>query len=456
MFLDRKISFRWFLLLIIFGILVLVFFGASVLHSVQGGKSLGKFGQLALHVASFPSLVKQIFTKELQVIDGNVVTSLQIIKNKYPELDGFKVKKSLPEGVSRDTGYILSSVFDAKMNHTKVQLIRVADQKTIYQWQPDIDELKAKENAFKPEVNYKAQNFRIQNPVLLKDGSLVFHGQQGPILFKIDGCSKVKWTAQGHFHHSVDMGSDGSFWVPTVIKPQSYPEFQEFRDDAIAHISADGKSLSKVSVTKILIDNGYRGLALASFSKDPIHVNDIQVVLSDSKYWKKGDLFMSFRHKNMIMLYRPSNEKIIWLKTGPWVQQHDVSVISDHEISVFGNDSISGQLKNDCHYLDGHSNVYIYDFKTDQVATPYKNMMEKLQVKTCGQGRSRILKGGNVFIEETASGRLMMLSKNTVEWQYVSKISAEYLAMFSWSRYLTKEEVEPILPALKESNCSKN
>ena len=46
---------------------------------------------------------------------------------------------------------------------------------------------------------------------------------------------------------------------------------------------------------------------------DGLHLNDIQPALTDSPYWKKGDLFLSLRHKSLILLYRPSTGKIIWM-----------------------------------------------------------------------------------------------------------------------------------------------
>ena len=48
--------------------------------------------------------------------------------------------------------------------------------------------------------------------------------------------------------------------------------------------------------------------------KDPIHINDIEPVKFGGKYWKEGDVFLSLGHQSMIMLYRPSTNKVIWYK----------------------------------------------------------------------------------------------------------------------------------------------
>ena len=70
---------------------------------------------------------------------------------------------------------------------------------------------------------------------------------------------------------------------------------------------------------------------------DPIHLNDIEPVRKDGPYWRKGDLFLSLRSPSTVMLYRPSTNKVIWRKDGPWSKQHDVDILDDHRISIFNN-----------------------------------------------------------------------------------------------------------------------
>ena len=48
-----------------------------------------------------------------------------------------------------------------------------------------------------------------------------------------------------------------------------------------------------------------------SFKSDPTHLNDIQPVLKDGPYFKKGDLFLSLKFLSMVILYRPETNKII-------------------------------------------------------------------------------------------------------------------------------------------------
>ena len=111
----------------------------------------------------------------------------------------------------------------------------------------------------------------------------------------------------------------------------------------------------------------------SNFIADPIHLNDIQPVNFDGNYWKKGDIFLSLRSQSMVILYRPSTNKIIWKGTGPFFHQHDVNILDEHRISIFNNNS-----KNfaDGEYVDGNNQVIIYDFKTDKYSLYLNDVAE--------------------------------------------------------------------------------
>jgi hypothetical protein len=147
------------------------------------------------------------------------------------------------------------------------------------------------------------------------------------------------------------------------------------------------------------------------------------------------------------MLYRPSTNKVLWLKTGPWMNQHDMNFVDDHTISVFGNDVINNRLFN------GQNSVYFYDFKADQVSEPYQKIMQQMEVKTLAEGRGTPLGGGDLFIDESNNGRILRVSTDEVKWEYVRRIDEETIAMSSWSRYLTPQEATPILARLEANSC---
>ena len=78
------------------------------------------------------------------------------------------------------------------------------------------------------------------------------------------------------------------------------------------------------------------------YGDDPIHLNDIEPVNFDSNHWLKGDIFLSIRSLSLIILYRPSTNKVIWYKQGPWRFQHDIDIIDEGTIAIFDNNATLG------------------------------------------------------------------------------------------------------------------
>ena len=423
------------------GIIGSVLFGASVRYVLLGGHKLGFFGETVLYIAEFPWQVQAIFSDNPQKIKDS----------RFRNLDGFKKDGKLSVGVLADDGYLLLSSYDADKEQATVQLIQINTQKTLHEWVPDFEHLNEL-NILSEEhsADYVAKsNLRLLNPLPV-NGRLVFNNFAG--LYGMNLCGENDMFTDGSFHHSNELDHESNIWVPSVAYPNSLEKkVGPFINDSIAKISPSGKLLFEKSVAEILVENGYRGLLAASseVDKDPIHINEIQPALTDSEFWRKGDLFLSLANLNTILLYRPSSNKILWLKTGPWMLQHDINFVDNHTISVFGNDLMYLKL------FDGHNSVYFYDFKTDKVTEPYQKIMKEMKVKTFSEGRGTPLSGGDLFIEESNNGRILRVSADEVKWEYVRRIDEDTIAMSSWSRYLTPQEAAPMVEQLRSNLCKK-
>ncbi len=450
--LEKKVSLYLVAVLLFIGIISSVLFGASVRHVMIGGKSLGAFGQAMLYIAEFPS--------QVQVVLSSVSDNGQKIKNgRFEDLDGFKKDGKLPAGVLTDKGYLLLSSYDTDKEQATVQLIQVNTQKTLHEWVPDLDhsnELNILSEEYSADFTAKS-NFRLMNPLPINGTRLIWNNSSG--LYGMNLCGENDMFADGTFHHSNELDHEGNIWTPSVIYPNSVEKIGKFRDDSIAKISPSGEVLFEKSIAEILVENGYRGLLAIGDRKllaigdndDPIHLNDIQPALTDSKFWRKGDLLMSLRQRSTVMLYRPSSNKILWLKTGPWMNQHDMNFVDDHTISVFGNDVID--TKDQRVLFNGHNSVYFYDFKTNKVSEPYREIMKEMKVESLTEGRGTPLPDGDLFIDESNNGRILRVSADEVKWEYVRRIDKETISMSSWSRYLTPQEAAPILVQLKDNSC---
>jgi len=378
-----------------------------------------------------------------------------LLANRFPEFDGFKKNGKMQAGAVSDEGYLLLSSFDHKKGQSTVKLIRIHDDQIVHEWIPDI-RLLAKsrsETPFFDADNMTPFRYQLAHPLLLDDGSLVFKSV-GP-LFKINACSQFEWINNGFFHHSIETDVNGNLWVPSHVESSFYgkAELVDHKDDAIAEVSArNGKVLYKKSVPKILVENGYRGLLFGAgpYENDAIHLNDIQPALYSTNYWKKGDLLVSIRNRSTVFLYRPSTNKIIWLKTGPWLNQHDADFVGKSKISIFGNDVIR---REGAKTIELKNRIYVFDLTDGAIATPYTEPFKMLDIRTPTGGRQEILDHGDVFVEETDYGRLLRLSAKDAVWTYVVKVDDDTLGMLNWSRYLTQEQVTNVLPVLERSHC---
>ena len=327
----------WILYLVVLClILFAIFFGVLVRQELVGTVKMGKISQAALFLAEIPMNIKKILhvTKDPGVDLGVG----KRFKDKYGFVGSFNKKNY----------FLLLSRYDGDISESVVELINLEDQEVIQRWNPDIKYINSlidqkREEYLLLERDFHENRFKIHSPLITSDGGLLFHAN-GSALIKIDACNKLKWINDiDHFHHSNEVDSNENYWVPSRIFPYSLDDinvgnnYGDFFEDAITKVSIEGKILFQKSVSQILIDNELEHLVFQlCISWRPIHLNDIQPV-EDGTYWKKGDLFLSLRSQNMIILYRPSTNKIISSITGPFSNQHDIDIISDKEISIFNN-----------------------------------------------------------------------------------------------------------------------
>ena len=433
------------------GIPITISFDSLVRHELLGGKRFGPIPKTALFFAEIPQNIKK-------VLGFNIPLK---VKDRFPLLNGFNGTPNLSET------YLLLSRYEGDLKEGKVELVDLTNFKVLHTWNPDIDDfnrLLKKTDKFK-YIKRDSNNSRqvLYHPKLIRDGALLFNS--GP-LRKIDACSNLIFqNGNDIFHHSIETDIEGNIWVPSRKYPQILPIVKVGRDipmeggyydDAIAKLSPDGEILFEKSVSQIFIDNGLEYLLFATgdqdvFTKDPIHLNDIQPVDFDGEFWNKGDVFLSLRHQSMVLLYRPSTNKIIWKGTGPFFHQHDVDILSDYKISILNNNSknfVGGDV------VDGHNEVIIYDFKTKEYSSYLSDSLIKNDVITLTQGSSQILPNGDLFVEETNYGRTLYFnSDGSLRWTNVNRAANGKVYQVGWSRIMyNKNDIEIIKNFLQSRN----
>ena len=438
----------WFVLLLL--ILVLpgtVLFGFLVLDGAKGAARFGQLSEAAVAVAEIPDTVEAVIHPPDRV---RIWAS-----SRFDAISG-AWSTPLPE-MPKLAGYLLLSRYDGTTRRHKVELISMSDWQTKHTWSPDGAVLlndAASASRFIDFTTWDTNLFRAIHPLLLPDGDMIVKDHYSP-LFRIDACGKRRWLNDDKvFHHSTEADADGNLWIPSLIEPQQLDGVKpEFLEDEIVKVSPDGKILFDRSVDRLMLDHGldYLLFTNGSYVYDPTHLNDIQPVSFDGPFWKKGDLFLSLRNISTLMLYRPSTDKILWWKQGPWLAQHDVDVLDDHRISVYDNhaeDRGKGAV------VLGHSDIIVYDFTTDTISRPYAALMKSEAIQTLFAGLFSALPGGYGLIEDVTNARLVVAGPDgTLAAQYMNRAENGAVYHLGWSRYIDQSLGDKVIAAVQGLAC---
>jgi hypothetical protein len=370
-------------------------------------------------------------------VKERIILDHQERHSKY-DFSGFRLR----DPGFHDTGYLLISRYSKKHRQVIVELFSIAESRVLHTWLPPVTEILKRTPHFKGGSNSRG-SYRAQHPLLLKDGGLVFTSGEGPMV-RINGCGDVVWIINRHFHHSIELDHQGNIVVPIVVKGENTKRLLPIRDDGFAIVSLDGQILKEYSITNILLKNGYRGLiyGVGEFEKDRIHLNDAQPIVKDLGGANIGDISLSSRSLSTVALFQPQSGKIAWLKTGPWLNQHDINQLDDGRYSIFGNDVIRLKKTRAVFIKKGKSDVYVFDPEKNNITRPYSDMMAKERIATGTGGRSKILANGDVYIVESDYWRLIRASPEKVRWEYVNSLSPDTVGAIHWPRYISSHEID--------------
>lgn len=444
-FLFARIEVWVVLLLVLLGLLGLVGFGAAVLDGERGTGRFGAAGAAAVAVAEIPDTTRTLLSPDMAMAAFS--------PHRFADRPA---GWTFAEGAHPE-GYVLLSHYDGDRARHVVQLVSLADGAVRHEWLPDADALLAdapRTSRIAEYSNWNTRHYRAIHPVLADDGALLIKDHQS-YLYALDACSKKLWSQYGVLlHHATESDGAGGWWIPGYAEPSAVDRIApDFADDALVHLGPKGEILWQKSLTQILLDHGmeFALFTAGDYQKDPIHLNDIQPVLADGPYWKKGDLFLSFRHMSMIMLYRPATDEIVWRKQGPWLAQHDVDILDDTRIGVFNNNAYDRGTQARVH---GTNEITVYDFATGEISQPWEAALRKADVKTLFEGLFTVLPDGTAMVEEENSGRLLFLGQDgTVRAEFINTGADGVAYRMGWSRYMTAAEGEAALAKLSAATC---
>ncbi len=271
------------------------------------------------------------------------------------------------------------------------------------------------------------------------DGSVVFPFRG---LIKLDSCGEVIWKSTKRAHHSVERSPRGTYWSPGSNFVENGTDYLPFRgtyyDHTVVEFSADGEVLREISVVGALKKNKMFALLNANnrhfelFNEiDIIHLNDAEEIpteyLPQFPQFSAGDILLSLREPNLVMVMDPETQEIKWHMIGPWNQQHDTDWQPDGTITLFNNNYDRTRLGTEL----GGSSILSVDPKTNEVKILYGEK-EGQRFYSAVQGDHQVLENGNIVIVESTFGRVFeVTSDGTPVWEYVNYYSEDEVLLVS-------------------------
>jgi hypothetical protein len=282
----------------------------------------------------------------------------------------------------------------------------------------------------------------IHGAALLPDGDVVFNFDRYG-LQRLDRCGDLVWKLPYMTHHAVFVSDDGHLWVPGTryhaepvsSLPGMAPPFEE---DTFLEIKPDGKVLREVSLLELfyanelealLFANGQATIDLGSHG-DLLHLNDIEILSkSDAAafpLFEAGDIMLSLRNLNLVMVIDPATEAVRWTQTGPWIRQHDPDFLPDGRIMVFDN-----RRDESGRQVFGGSRILAIDPGTREIQTLYEGS-EEAPFFSNVKGKQQLLANGDVLITEAEGGRAFEVTPDgRIVWSYISRFDDDHISKIS-------------------------
>lgn len=297
---------------------------------------------------------------------------------------------------------------------------------------------------------------------VLGDGSLMMNFENLSTV-RLDACGRTIWKLANHGHHSIEPGPDGTFYISAenpIRKGEAVPydnHYSAFADYTIDQIDADGNVLLSKPVLEILQQNNLTGLmflkTLENFeiqvSGDTMHLNDIEMFPEgmESEVFAPGDLMISLRNINTILVVDPDTWKVKFQSTGPFLRQHDPDFAEGDRILVFDNRNLDPLVPENERYsriveIDALTGAHREYFRGQGAAHFYTAAMGKFQQAS----------NGNLLITSSQQGRAIEVDPSgNLVWEFSNVISKDNNAVLMEAHLLPLSMDRAFFEGLREA-----
>ena len=259
-------------------------------------------------------------------------------------------------------------------------------------------------------------------------------------IVRLDRDSQPRWHYSDHVHHFLMYTEQGETYV---LARQMRAKLNLF-DDLIVVLDDKGQPKQKISIYDCIQQSEFRDVLQPQEMPDALHTNSVRVLdgaLADRiPAFRQGNLLVSLRNLNAVCVIDVRQQRVVWAMTGPWIRQHDASILDNGNLLVFDN---VGAVR--------YSRVLEVDPVTRSVVNAFAGSASDRFLSGVS-GACRRLNNGNTLIVSSTEGRVieMTLAKEIV-WDYRSPHRTMYegelhFAIVHGCQRIEADRVDPWLP----------
>ncbi|MGF1609946.1 MAG: arylsulfotransferase family protein [Kiloniellales bacterium] len=329
------------------------------------------------------------------------------------------------------------------------------DGTVVHEWHRPFSTVWTKEAAVKDPQPDERTYFRkaglLPNGDLLAIYVAVGDTPWGYGMVKLNAQGEAIWSYLQHTHHDFDIAADGRIYLLThEVTNEKIKHFGDLErprlDDFVVILSPDGQELKKVSLTHALIGSRFKQLlySIPYFArKDPLHTNAVELI-DEAKaarfpFAKPGHVLLSFREPGLVAVLDVESETIVWATRGPWLGQHDPTLLPNGNILLF--DNLGGQEE------DNSSQIIEFNPESMEIVWRYRGNPDH-PFESGLRSAVEPLPNGNVLITESDGGRLFEVTRDgEIAWEYINPLRGgkndEYIPVVSWGQRIAADQLEP-------------
>ena len=307
--------------------------------------------------------------------------------------------------------------------------------------------------------------------VYFNDGHLFPNGDllvvvEGPInlsnpsngfgLVKLDKDSRVLWKYAEKCHHDVAVAEDGTIYAIVNETVEQVPPRVAYIPtpcmvDSVDVISPQGQRKKRIRLVEALEDSPYAALfcmlerprlssgAASAAAHTPLFVDDARrrdvlhtnavKVLSRAlapkfPLFKEGQLLISVRQLDALIVLDPDSGKVVWAARGPWHAQHDPSFLDNGHLLLF--DNLGSPLGSRVLEYDPRTQAFPWSYPGDK-GTPFLSKI---------RGMSQRLPNGNTLIVNSDASEIVEV---TPDREAVWSCSCGHAELYRARRYTPEQ-----------------